>query len=167
MSLQGLQQRTLRPLSGSRLRVFFDLVRGRGLAEDDHWLIREFGGPLLRLAAVALVLSFFLPVHGLTPSICIFHNLTGYPCPSCGLTRSVTAISHLEFATAFHYNPFGFVIYPALVMGALLSLLPAGPRRRLASRFDPVRPVVRPFFTGMLLAMMAYGFWRIGMGIQL
>lgn len=51
-------------------------------------------------------------------SICIFKNVTGYPCPSCGTTRSVLAILHGKFAEAFYWNILGFF---ALI--SLMSLL--------------------------------------------
>ena len=42
---------------------------------------------------------------------CLFKQLTGIPCPSCGLTRSFIAISHFEFAKALQYNLAGLLIY--------------------------------------------------------
>lgn len=42
-------------------------------------------------------------------SICIFKNVTGYPCPSCGTTRSVVAILHGKFAEAYYWNILGFI----------------------------------------------------------
>jgi hypothetical protein len=41
---------------------------------------------------------------------CLFHKVTGFPCPSCGSTRSVLAILHGDFIQAWQFNPLGFLI---------------------------------------------------------
>lgn len=67
---------------------------------------------LLRKAAVIasfplLVLAArFVPFDRL-PSTCGFLRLTGYPCPTCGMTRSVMALAHLDWARAMAFNPLG------------------------------------------------------------
>ena len=34
---------------------------------------------------------------------CIFHELTGFYCPGCGLTRAIASIVKLDFYQAFRY----------------------------------------------------------------
>ena len=48
--------------------------------------------------------SFFIP--------CIFHELTGFLCPGCGITRMFISIIILDFYQAFRYNPLVFVLLP-------------------------------------------------------
>ncbi len=36
---------------------------------------------------------------------CPFFALTGYPCPTCGMTRAWTAVLSLDFPTALAYHP--------------------------------------------------------------
>ena len=36
---------------------------------------------------------------------CPFRNLTGIPCPGCGMTRAWFAFLRLDILTAFHYHP--------------------------------------------------------------
>lgn len=43
---------------------------------------------------------------------CVFHELTGYYCPGCGVTRMLISLLRLEFNQAFHYNCFLFVLFP-------------------------------------------------------
>jgi len=36
---------------------------------------------------------------------CLFKAVTGIPCPTCGGTRALAALSHLHFLQALKYNP--------------------------------------------------------------
>lgn len=56
------------------------------------------------------------------PSLCPFHNLTGTPCPGCGLTRSFVSCGHGHFRQAFLYHPAGPVLFAALVIYLLLAI---------------------------------------------
>ncbi len=59
---------------------------------------------------------------GLPP--CAIYFLTGRPCPSCGLTTSVSATLHGNLALAWRANPFGILIV-AVSAGFLLNSLMA------------------------------------------
>jgi hypothetical protein len=86
----------------------------------------------MRLALVAVVVSFLLPPDGLGVDLCVFHRNTGLPCPGCGLTRSLTHVAHLDVVGAFVLHPFGPAIWllaVALGIGALI-----GERRRTLLR---------------------------------
>ena len=58
---------------------------------------------------------------GLPP--CTIYYLTGRPCPSCGLTTSVSAILHGQFGLAWRANPMGYVIVAGALAVAVNSLL--------------------------------------------
>lgn len=47
---------------------------------------------------------------------CIFKQTTGIPCPSCGSSRSVLAITHGQFTEAFLWNPLGYMIAAVLLI---------------------------------------------------
>ena len=44
------------------------------------------------------------------PKLCIFRNITGIPCPGCGMTRSMIAAGHLHFKDAISFHPLGPVV---------------------------------------------------------
>lgn len=58
---------------------------------------------------------------GLPP--CTIYYLTGRPCPSCGLTTSVSAILHGQVALAWRANPIGFLIVGGALLVACNSLV--------------------------------------------
>ena len=41
------------------------------------------------------------------PEMCIFHNLTGVPCPGCGLSRSIISALHGDFLLSMNYHRLG------------------------------------------------------------
>ncbi len=59
------------------------------------------------LAVFALGLAWLR--LGLPGMPCLFHQLTGLPCPTCGATRMVVALAHGHPLTALRMNPFVFV----------------------------------------------------------
>ncbi|MDP4282589.1 MAG: DUF2752 domain-containing protein [Bacteroidota bacterium] len=56
--------------------------------------------------------SLHCPFHGL----CVFHAVTGIPCPACGTMRSINAIFHADIAGSMHYNPLGWIVLPAMIL---------------------------------------------------
>lgn len=49
-------------------------------------------------------------------TVCLFKNITGIPCPSCGITRSIISLMHLDLNNAFHWNPLGFLALVAMIV---------------------------------------------------
>ena len=82
-------------------------------------------GPLTKVfSLLAIVSSFYLPVDGLGIDLCWIRKMLSLPCPGCGLTRSVTCISHLQFSESWAYHPFGFLFYSLFVANLLLQSSP-------------------------------------------
>ncbi len=79
--------------------------------------------PRLRIAAflspgiaAATILRLFPPEHFSFYPPCPFHALTGLLCPGCGATRALAALTHGDFAAAFHLNALVVTLLPVLVI---------------------------------------------------
>lgn len=53
---------------------------------------------------------------------CLFHTITGQPCPFCGGTRSFVAMSRGEIGKAFYVYPLGPLLF-LVALGTVLYLL--------------------------------------------
>jgi hypothetical protein len=61
---------------------------------------------------LALLWSISIPAEPRFP-LCLFHWLTGIPCPLCGLTRGLFALAKGHWTQAIHFNaltPLGFAM---------------------------------------------------------
>ncbi len=72
--------------------------------------------PLSLVTGIALLLSNWVP-HDLLPlKHCTFLDLTGYPCPFCGFTRSFWAMAEGDWTFAVQNCPLGGFLYFAVVL---------------------------------------------------
>ncbi len=118
-------------------------------------------GIVAALMALAVLASSFAWAPSQLPRLplCWFRSATGLPCAGCGLTHSLCAVSHGDFAAAWAYNPFGYVAYAALLaLIAWPALAKASPALRQRLRHW------RGWFPLVLLvsgAMIVFGVCRI------
>lgn len=56
------------------------------------------------------------------PVICPLRRLSGHPCPGCGLTRSLVAVSHGQLRVAARAHPFGCWVYLLLWVEVVAGL---------------------------------------------
>jgi len=111
-------------------------IQSRRLApgELDHeliWLSVSLGS--LAIAAAWFALRLPWP-H------CIFLAVTGHPCLTCGATRAAIAFFHLDFMSAWKWNPLVFTILCSLSIFdayAFTVLVIRAPRLRIA-QFTPI-----------------------------
>jgi len=85
-------------------------------------------------------------------TVCGFKNLTGLPCPGCGLTHSFCALGKGDLTDAFAFNALGPLLFVALVLTWLRAALilanrtePVAAFDRLTTRFKLVRNFVIAF----------------------
>ena len=112
-------------------------------------------------AAVVIAAAFVLPGNGSGIPTCYFKALFALPCPGCGLSRSLASITHLNFADAVAYHPFGLVVF--LLLGAILavSLGPARVRAGVAEWLDSRAPRVRRIYMTGVAAFLVFGAGRL------
>lgn len=68
------------------------------------------------LAFGVLLAAFFLPLDRIPYTICTFLRLTGYPCPSCGLTRGFIAMAHGQWLVVVQACPLAALLYAATAL---------------------------------------------------
>lgn len=54
---------------------------------------------------------------------CIFHMLTGFWCPGCGITRSINALFHGHILASLRYNPAPFIIIIFILLFYIQKIL--------------------------------------------
>lgn len=107
-----------------------------------------FGGIGVIAAASAAVFRLDL----LPFSVCFFKAFTGLPCPTCGGTRALACLAHLDVSSAFAMNPLvsaGAFVIAAWALADLLLL----PRRRAV--VIELRPGLASVVRGTAVALLA------------
>jgi hypothetical protein len=107
-----------------------------------------FGG----IGVIAAASAAVLPLDLLPFSVCFFKAFTGLPCPTCGGTRVLACLAHLDVASAFAMNP--LVAAGAFMIAAwALADLALLPRRRAA--VVELRPGLASVVRGTAVALLA------------
>lgn len=78
------------------------------------------------IGLLGLLVARFVPVAKLIPFWgCGFRQMTGWPCPGCGLTRAADYFTHFQFKASFMANPAGFlgaIFFTLAVVATVLHL---------------------------------------------
>ena len=85
----------------------------------------------------------------------------GVPCPTCGLTTSVTAAAHGDFAASARANVFGTMLFFAIVLSGTIGILQALSGRDILGRIFRRRWW---FFSGILVTGILAG-WAIKLAV--
>ena len=97
--------------------------------ETDHELIWLS----VSVTSIGLAATWF--ALGLPSPRCVFHELTGLPCMTCGMTRSAIQFFHGDFLAASQWNPLVFAALCGLSIFnayAFIVLATRAPRLRIA-----------------------------------
>lgn len=97
------------------MRIVF---RQRERGELDFGLL--YGGIVL----LGLFAIRFLPVSRFLPS-CYFRSFLGFPCPSCGTTRSLVSLVRGDVLGSFVMNPLAAVLILIVLLWLCYSILAA------------------------------------------
>ena len=123
-------------------------VLARGLSRQWHGLLIRVRGFMV-LAACSMILTmmaWLVPAKaeygtheqmGLPP--CSFLERTGYPCPTCGLTTSVSAMVHGKFFLACKSHLVGVVVFLALIVLSVASAIEVFTGRGMLNRLGKIQ----------------------------
>lgn len=107
-------------------------IRLRGLA---------LAAPCIGIVALALTLSPRSAGYGTHEQLgipgCSLLASSGYPCPTCGMTTSVSAGVRGQFALAWRAHPFGLVLLGAIVALAVVGVVELATGRGSVHRLRP------------------------------
>lgn len=76
---------------------------------------------LINIFLILIICLFIFIVYFYLNSIfgfsipCYFHEITGYYCPGCGITRCLFSLLKLDLYKAFMYNQLVFILLPFLL----------------------------------------------------
>jgi hypothetical protein len=115
-------------------------VRPVGTGETDHELL------WLSVSLVSLTIAAAWLAIGLPWPRCAFHELTGLPCVTCGMTRCAIQFFHGHFLTALKWNPLIFTALcgiTAFDLYAFATLTTRAPRLRISFVTQRAKTFVR------------------------
>lgn len=113
-------------------------------------------------------LGFVAHDPGSDTTVCLLKNVTGIPCPSCGSTRALVALSSGDLSGIFRYNPIGMIIAAILLVAPFwiaFDLLTG--RRTLASGFIAFEHFVQRKWVAIpaVVLLVANWIWTYSKGL--
>src|SRR6266446_10506421 len=115
--------------------------------ETDH----EFIWLTVSLGSLGIATGWF--ALGLPWPRCVFHELTGLPCVTCGMTRCAIQFFRGHFFAALKWNPLVFAFLCDVIaydLYAFATLAMRGPRLRIA-----FRQAEKKYARGVIVAALA------------
>jgi uncharacterized protein DUF2752 len=121
----------------------------RGVDSELLWLGVSISGLFCAAAWLALRLPW---------PVCWFHQLTGYPCATCGATRAAIAFFHGDVVRSWHWNPLAFLAYSGIaIFDAYAFVVLVTRSRRLRASFSSVeKKILRIALIALLAVNWAY-----------
>ncbi|MBR6445371.1 MAG: DUF2752 domain-containing protein [Prevotella sp.] len=84
--------------------------------------LKHIVGAAMLLSAPVLLLKLN-PKIEFQESLCPFMRYAHFPCPGCGLTKSLVSLVQGKLLTSLSYHPFGFVVEIVAIVIIIFSLL--------------------------------------------
>ncbi len=129
------------------------VARGLERKEVDYELV------WLSASLVSLGIAVAWFTLGLPWPLCVFHQLTGLPCLTCGMTRCGIEFFHGHFFAALKWNPLVFAFLWGVIAFDLYALAAIALRRpRLRILF---RQAEKKYARGVLVAALAINWFYL------
>lgn len=93
-------------------------------------------------------------------TVCGFKNMTGLPCPGCGLTHSFCALAKGDLPTAFAFNALGPVLFLGLALIWARALLVLADKTGAVTAIDRASARYR-LVRNFVIVFAAFGVGRI------
>lgn len=77
-------------------------------------------------AGVILLIPIYFGIFSVNsefPLNCIYYTKLGITCPSCGISRSLSSLMHLNFMRSMHYNSNGVFIFTFFCIQFLMRII--------------------------------------------
>lgn len=90
-------------------------------------------------------------------TVCLFHNITGWPCPACGTVRGLKYFFHLQLWDSIMMNPLAALVALYMIVGVVWMLVDLW---RGTSSYEAVcrfRP--RPWMLVLIVALTIANWW--------
>lgn len=87
------------------------------------------GKPILLLLALGGCYLLFFQTFGFGIP-CLFHRMTGYQCPGCGMTHAIAEIGKGNYQRAMQYNALSLTVFPAVCLYLLYRFIWAEKKKR-------------------------------------
>ncbi len=128
---------------------------------------------ILLIACTAGYIWLYFGLTGINPGaenmeVCLIKHTTNMPCPSCGSTRSVMAITQGNISEALYLNPLGLIISLIMVITPVwLSLDVLGKKDSLFRFYQKVElSLKKPKLALPLVALILLNWgWNIFKGL--
>lgn len=102
-------------------------------------------------------------------TVCPFKLVAGYPCPSCGTTRSITALLHGNILEAFMINPLGIVSSLIILSVVILLTLDLLTKKdyyfRVYRQVEKFLQTHQVFSIVLILLVITNWIWNISKGL--
>lgn len=135
---------------------------------QSYWEVAGTHLPLLLLSGIPLLMSFLLPLNLLPLLPCTVLQVSGYPCPFCGFTRSFWAISAGDWTFALRNAPlsgFVYVIFVSVFMLNAAALL-VGLRIKRGKKWRLNSRQTRCLITLISVLFLINWIYRLSLGLK-
>ena len=123
-----------------------------------------------RIIAILILSAYFalsqLPSENRSGhfTICIFHNITGYPCPACGTVRGLKYFFHLHFVDSIMINPLSTIVAIYMIVSLVWMSIDLAKGR---ASFDKITSY-NPHWSVIVILIILTGinwYWNIQKGL--
>jgi hypothetical protein len=145
------------------------VTRVSAKCRNNRWFLRPLVAPMLMKPKIiqvfvgAAILQILLTAAGLRGWPCPIDTVFGIACPGCRLSTALTLLLQGDWHSAVQVHGFAPVILAGIMALLVISMLPAGWRRRVAHRMAVLESKTG-FTAAIIMGCLIYWGVRCGIG---